>query len=53
MKRYPDNMEWPEYDMNPCSQHTLIIHRTLKERVEDLEEELTALHKTVSSLQGE
>ena len=43
-----DCMEWPEFYVDPNTGYSHIIHRSLKERVEDLEKEVEALRNQLS-----
>ena len=43
-----ETLTYPEYYVNPTCEHTHIIHRTLKERIEVLEEEVEALRDQLS-----
>jgi len=43
-------LDWPEFYVYPNAGHSHIIHRTLKERIEDLEAELKILRDDIAYL---
>jgi hypothetical protein len=42
--------ELPEYYIDPDTSHSHIIHRSRKERIEDLEAEVKVLKKNISGI---